>query len=92
MNKFTPLACLYFTARTTAQAHRLERDEDRTLLYSRIRADASMTGERNLKDTSIERQKLDCMAAVHQREARENMNAAEMSVSSDFNSFKFSKP
>uniref|UniRef100_A0A3Q2ZLY6 Nephrocystin 4 n=1 Tax=Kryptolebias marmoratus TaxID=37003 RepID=A0A3Q2ZLY6_KRYMA len=64
-------------ARNAAQAHRLEKDEDRTLLYSRIRADASMPEERNLNNTNIERRKLDCMAAVHQREAKENSKAAE---------------
>lgn len=82
MNKFIPVACFYFTARNAAQAHRLEKDEDRMLLYSQTRADACTLEERNLKDTNVERRKLDCMAAVHQREAKENSKAAEMMVSS----------
>ncbi|XP_013875853.1 nephrocystin-4 isoform X2 [Austrofundulus limnaeus] len=74
----SPRNTFQLSARTTAQAHRLEKDGDHTLLYSRIRADASMPGERNLKDTSIERRKLDCMAAVHQREAKDNSAATEI--------------
>lgn len=83
MSKFIPVACFYFTARSTAQAHRLEKDENHMLLYGRTRADARTLEKQNLMDTNVERRKLDCMAAVHQREAKENSEAAEMMVSSN---------
>ncbi|XP_035511725.1 nephrocystin-4 [Morone saxatilis] len=61
------------SSRNTAQAHRLEKDGDRVPLFRRgIRADAIVPGEHNLNEPDGGRRKLDCMAAVHQREGKED--------------------
>ncbi|XP_023120298.2 nephrocystin-4 isoform X2 [Amphiprion ocellaris] len=60
---------LHLNARNTAQAHRLEIDGDRIPSFRHgIRADTIMPEERNL----CEHRKLSCMAAVHQREGKED--------------------
>ncbi|XP_047466710.1 nephrocystin-4-like isoform X2 [Mugil cephalus] len=65
-------------ARNTAQAHRLEIDGDQKPLFrSGIRADSIVPEERNLKEPDSGRRKLLCMAAVHQREGREDAKAAK---------------
>lgn len=77
--------CSSFTARNAAQAHRLEIDEDRVPLFRRgIRADAIVPGEHNLNEADGGRRKLSCMAAVHQREGKEDAKEAEVTVRSNF--------
>lgn len=77
-------ACFSFTARNTAQADRLEIDEDRVPLSNhRIRADFMPRGH-NLNEPDSVRRKLTCMAAVHQREAKEDVKAAKIMVRSIF--------
>lgn len=77
-------ACFSFTARNTAQAHRLEIDGDRVPLFRHgIRADTIMPREQNLNEPDGGRRKLSCMAAVHQREGKEDAKAAKM-VRSNF--------
>lgn len=77
-------ACFFFTARNAAQAHRLEIDGDRVPLFKRgIRADF-MPGGHNLNEPDSERRKLNCMAAVHQREGKEDAKAAKIMVRSIF--------
>ncbi|XP_044066903.1 nephrocystin-4 isoform X1 [Siniperca chuatsi] len=69
---------LQLNARNTAQAHRLEIDGDRVPLFKRgIRADTIMPGERNLNEPDGGRRKLNCMAAVHQREGKKDDEAAK---------------
>ncbi|XP_019944234.2 nephrocystin-4 isoform X2 [Paralichthys olivaceus] len=70
---------LQLNARNSAQAHRLEIDGDRVPLYRhRIRPDSVMPGELKLNEPDGGRRKLDCMAAVHQREAKEGVKAANV--------------
>ncbi|XP_042347315.1 nephrocystin-4 [Plectropomus leopardus] len=70
---------LQLNARNAAQAHRLEIDGNRVLLFRRgIRADTAVPGEHNLNDPDGGRRKLSCMAAVHQREAKEDAKEAEV--------------
>lgn len=71
--------------RNTAQAHRLEKDGDCELRFRRgIRADTAMPGEHGVKEPDGERRKLDCMAAVHRREGKEDAKADKVTVRSDF--------
>ncbi|XP_069383220.1 nephrocystin-4 isoform X3 [Paralichthys olivaceus] len=73
---------LQLNARNSAQAHRLEIDGDRVPLYRhRIRPDSVMPGELKLNEPDGGRRKLDCMAAVHQREAKEGVKAANVTTS-----------
>ncbi|KAF3696625.1 Nephrocystin-4 [Channa argus] len=68
---------LQLNARNAAQAHRLEMDGNRVPLLRRgIRADF-MPGEHDLNEPDSERRKLNCMAAVHQREGRGQLKAAK---------------
>nr|XP_019944234.1 PREDICTED: nephrocystin-4 isoform X1 [Paralichthys olivaceus] len=70
---------LQLNARNSAQAHRLEIDGDRVPLYRhRIRPDSVMPGELKLNEPDGGRRKLDCMATVHQREAKEGVKAANV--------------
>ncbi|XP_059189932.1 nephrocystin-4 [Centropristis striata] len=67
---------LQLNARNAAQAHRLEMDGDRTPLFRHgIRAG---TGEHNLNEPDGGRRKLSCMAAVHQREGKEDAKEAKV--------------
>uniref|UniRef100_A0A7N6BPE9 Nephrocystin 4 n=1 Tax=Anabas testudineus TaxID=64144 RepID=A0A7N6BPE9_ANATE len=69
---------LQLNARNTAQAHRLEIDGDPVPLFKHgIRADF-MPGGHNLNEADSERRKLNCMAAVHQREGKEDVKAAKI--------------
>nr|XP_046253465.1 nephrocystin-4 [Scatophagus argus] len=69
---------LQLNARNTAQAHRLKIDGDRRLSFGcGIRADTIVPGEHSLNEPDGGRRKLDCMAAVHQREGREDGKAAK---------------
>uniref|UniRef100_A0A1A8R147 Nephronophthisis 4 n=1 Tax=Nothobranchius rachovii TaxID=451742 RepID=A0A1A8R147_9TELE len=71
----SPRNVFQLNAGNTAQVHRLKMDEDHTRLYrDRIRADAVIPEEPNLNS---QRRKLECMAAVRRREAKENSEAAE---------------
>nr|XP_019944235.1 PREDICTED: nephrocystin-4 isoform X2 [Paralichthys olivaceus] len=73
---------LQLNARNSAQAHRLEIDGDRVPLYRhRIRPDSVMPGELKLNEPDGGRRKLDCMATVHQREAKEGVKAANVTTS-----------
>ena len=77
--------CLSSAARNTAQAHRLEMDGDHVPLYRhRIRPDSLTPGGLNLNEPNGGRRKLDCMAAVRQREAQEGGQAANVTVRSIF--------
>lgn len=77
-------ACFSFAARNTAQAHRLEIDGDPVPLFKHgIRADF-VPGGHNLNEADSERRKLNCMAAVHQREGKEDVKAAKIMVRSIF--------
>ncbi|XP_053281847.1 nephrocystin-4 [Pleuronectes platessa] len=70
---------LQLNARNAAQAHRLEMDGAHVPLYRhRIRPDSVMPAELNLNEPNGVRRKLDCMAAVRQREAREGVQAANV--------------
>uniref|UniRef100_UPI0037E876E4 nephrocystin-4 n=1 Tax=Semicossyphus pulcher TaxID=241346 RepID=UPI0037E876E4 len=70
---------LQLNARNTAQAHRLEMDGDRVPLYKcGIRADIIMPREHNLNEPDSGSRKLNCMAAVHQREGKEDAKAAKV--------------
>ncbi|XP_034446098.1 nephrocystin-4 isoform X1 [Hippoglossus hippoglossus] len=70
---------LQLNARNTAQAHRLEMDGDHVPLYRhRIRPDSVVPGELNLNEPNGGRRKLDCMAAVRQREAKEGVRATNV--------------
>lgn len=78
-------ACFSFAARNTSQAHRLEMDGDRGLLFRhRIRPDSIMPGEHNLNEPDGGRRKFSCMATVHQREGKESVKAAKVMVRSIF--------
>ncbi|TDH10839.1 hypothetical protein EPR50_G00079340 [Perca flavescens] len=67
------------SARNAAQAHRLEIDGDRVPLFRRgVRADTIVAGELKLNEPDGGRRKLNCMAAVHQREGREDAKKAEV--------------
>ncbi|XP_008278421.1 nephrocystin-4 [Stegastes partitus] len=69
---------LQLNARNAAQAHRLETDGDRLPSFRRgIRADAIAPGE---PDSG--RRKLSCMAAVHQREGKEDARTAKVTETS----------
>ena len=76
------VACFSFTARNTAQAHRLEIDVPSFRLG--IRADNIAPGEHRLNEPDGERRKLSCMAAVHQRESKGDAKAAKVTVRSNF--------
>ncbi|XP_040008385.1 nephrocystin-4 isoform X2 [Xiphias gladius] len=70
---------LQLNARNTSQAHRLEMDGDRGLLFRhRIRPDSIMPGEHNLNEPDGGRRKFSCMATVHQREGKESVKAAKV--------------
>ncbi|XP_041859708.1 nephrocystin-4 isoform X2 [Melanotaenia boesemani] len=66
---------LQLNTRNSAQVCRLDTDGDQMLLF---RADAITPKECNLHETDSVRRKLDCMAAVRQREAREGGKAAKV--------------
>ncbi|XP_040922087.1 nephrocystin-4 [Toxotes jaculatrix] len=70
---------LQLNARNTAQAHRLDLDGDRGLLFRhRIRQpDNIIPGELKLNEPDGGRRKFDCMAAVHRREGKEGVRAAK---------------
>lgn len=71
--------------RNAAQAHRLEMDGDRVPFFRRgIRADNIVPGEHNLNEPDGGRRKLDCMAAVHRLEGREDAKEAKVTVRSNF--------
>ncbi|XP_034552451.1 nephrocystin-4 [Notolabrus celidotus] len=70
---------LQLNARNTAQAHRLEIDGDRVPLHKHgIRGNIIMPREHNLNETDGASRKLDCMAAVHHREGKEDAKAAKV--------------
>lgn len=78
-------ACFSFTARNAAQAHRLELDGHRAASFRRgIRADIVMPGEHNLNEPDGGHRKLNCMAAVHRREGKEDAKTAKVTVRSSF--------
>ncbi|XP_034065146.1 nephrocystin-4 isoform X2 [Gymnodraco acuticeps] len=63
---------LRLNARNAAQAHRLEMDGDSGPLFGRgIGSDSFVPADHNLSEADGVRRKLDCMAAVHQREGKE---------------------
>lgn len=77
------VACLSFAATNTAQAQRLE--IDRMPSFRRgIRADTVVPGEHSLNGPDDERHKLNCMAAVRQREGKEDVKASKVTVRSNF--------
>lgn len=79
------VACFSFTARNTAQACRLEIDGEHVPSFRRgIGADTMVPGEHNLNEPDSGQRKLNCMAAVHQREGKEDAKAAKVMVSSNF--------
>lgn len=49
-----------------------------------IGADTVVLGEHGLNEPDGERRKLDCMAAVHQREGKEDAKATKITVRSNF--------
>lgn len=68
--------------RNTAAADRLRINEDRMPLFRHgIRADKIVPKERDLNEPDDGHRKLKCMAAVHEREAREDAKAAKVTVS-----------
>ncbi|XP_074538441.1 nephrocystin-4 [Halichoeres trimaculatus] len=70
---------LQLNARNTAQAHRLEIDGDRVPLYKHgIRGSTTMPREYNLNQSDEVSRKLNCMAAVRQREGKEDAKAAKV--------------
>lgn len=70
---------LQLNVRNTAPADRLQINEDRMPLFRRgIRADKIMPKEHNLNEPDDGHRKLKCMAAVHEREAREDVKAAKV--------------
>lgn len=78
-------ACFSFTARNTAQAHKREIDGDHMPPFRRgVRAGTIIPGEHNLNEVDGGRRKLSCMAAVHQREGKEDAKAAKVTVRSNF--------
>lgn len=79
------VVCFCFTARNAAQARRLEIDGHRELWFRHgIRADTAVPGQRSINEPDGERRKLDCMAAVHRREGKEDAKAAKVTVRSNF--------
>lgn len=79
------VVCFCFTARNAAQARRLEIDGHRELWFRHgIRADTAVPGQRSVNKPDGERRKLDCMAAVHRREGKEDAKAAKVTVRSNF--------
>lgn len=70
-----------FTVRNSAQAHRLKTDRDQATLGRRNRVDTITSEELSLKLPDGGRRKLECMAAVHQREGREDAKPAKVAVS-----------
>ncbi|KAJ4934895.1 hypothetical protein JOQ06_007676, partial [Pogonophryne albipinna] len=63
---------LRLNARNAAQAHRLEMDGDSGPLFGRgIGSDSFVPADHNLSEADGVRRKLDCMAAVHQQEGKE---------------------
>ncbi|XP_038579549.1 nephrocystin-4 isoform X2 [Micropterus salmoides] len=70
---------LQLNARNTAQAHKREIDGDHMPPFRRgVRAGTIMPGEHNLNEVDGGRRKLSCMAAVHQREGKEDAKAAKV--------------
>lgn len=77
--------CFSFTARNAAQAQRLQIDESHMPLFRRgIGADTIMPTEPNLNEPDGGRRKLNCMAAVHQREGKEDAKATKVTVRVNF--------
>ncbi|KAM9752077.1 nephrocystin-4 isoform 2-T2 [Menidia menidia] len=70
----SPRNILQLNARNSAQVCRLDTSWDQTPPF---RLDAITPNERSLGDSNSERRKLDCMAAVRQREAMEAAKAAK---------------
>ncbi|KAG8002845.1 Nephrocystin-4 [Nibea albiflora] len=67
------------TARNTAQACRLEIDGEHVPSFRRgIGADTMVPGEHSLNDPDGGQRKLNCMAAVYQREGKEDAKAAKL--------------
>lgn len=80
-------ACFSLAARNTAgaDAQRLQVDEEHVPSFRhRIRADTVMSGKHNLNQPDSERRKLNCMAAVHQREGKEESRATKVTVRLNF--------
>ncbi|XP_029292047.1 nephrocystin-4 isoform X2 [Cottoperca gobio] len=70
---------LQLNARNAAQAHRLEMDGGGVPLFRRgIGTDTIVPAERGLNQPDGGRRKLDCMAAVHQREGKEHAKESEV--------------
>ncbi|XP_045912441.1 nephrocystin-4 isoform X1 [Micropterus dolomieu] len=70
---------LQLNARNTAQAHKRETDGDHMPPFRRgVRAGTIIPGEHNLNEVEGGRRKLSCMAAVHQREGKEDAKAAKV--------------
>ncbi|TMS16244.1 Nephrocystin-4 [Larimichthys crocea] len=70
---------LQLNARNTAQACRLEIDGEHVPSFRRgIGADTIVPGEHNLNEPDSGQRKLNCMAAVHQREGKEDAKAAKV--------------
>ncbi|XP_027144584.1 nephrocystin-4 isoform X3 [Larimichthys crocea] len=66
-------------SRNTAQACRLEIDGEHVPSFRRgIGADTIVPGEHNLNEPDSGQRKLNCMAAVHQREGKEDAKAAKV--------------
>ncbi|XP_061592666.1 nephrocystin-4 isoform X1 [Cololabis saira] len=77
----SPRNILHLNARNTAHADRLGMDSGPTSsLRSRVTAETITPRDRNPNQLDSGRRKLDCMAAVHQREAREDAKAAKVVV------------
>lgn len=69
-------ACFSSTARNAAQAPGLEVEGGGAPLL--------VPGQRNLNEADSERHKRSCMAAVHQREGKQDAKAAKIMVRSVF--------
>ncbi|XP_044207791.1 nephrocystin-4 isoform X2 [Thunnus albacares] len=70
---------LQLNARNAAQAQRLQIDQAHMPPFRRgIRADTIMPAEHNLNEPDGGRHKLNCMAAVHQREGKEDAKATKV--------------
>lgn len=79
------MAYSVFTAGNSAQAHRLEMEGDRVPLYKHgIRSSTTMPREHNLNQPDEVSRKLNCIAAVRQREGKEDAKAAKVMVRSNF--------
>lgn len=76
------VACFFLAAKNTAQERRL--DVDRMPLDKNRIKTYNINPEVQNLNTDSRRRKLDCMAAVHRLEAKENTKTVDVKVISDF--------